>query len=290
MKRFSKPSALCVALLLLNAGTVNAQEGFVWRVSNGDNSVYLAGSIHLLPTDAYPLPSAFRDAFADAEIVAFETDIGKLRESAIQTRLYRAARYDKGGLGEHLSDRLYADVNDVLDDMGLSISAVRRFRPWFVASMIELSAFRSAGFKQDLGVDTHFYDKAEKAGKTILPLETVDRHLQLLSGMPPEVARGYLRTTVENVDKLDDAPTVVYDYWRTGDAEGLSGYVADQVEAEPALFDRLLFKRNQRWLKEIERLIAGDENAMVLVGALHLVGERGLVQQLEQRGYKVVRQ
>lgn len=282
--------ALLGAFIVLAPFAAAHADSFVWRISDGDNNVYLAGSVHLLPSDAYPLPEPFGQAFSDAEVVAFETDIDRLESSKVQTRLYHAARYDQGGLGQHLSDRLFADVDDVLDGMGLSISKVRAFRPWFVASMIELSAFKAAGFEKDFGVDVHFYDKAGEADKTILPLESVDRHLQLLTQMPPELARGYLRTTVENVDRLADAPTVVYDYWRAGDADGLAGYVSEQVEAEPALFDRLLFKRNKRWLVDIERLIDGTKDAMVLVGALHLVGERGLVQQLEKRGYEVVRQ
>lgn len=107
--------------------------------------------------------------------------------------------------------------------------------------------------------------------------------------MPREMQQSYLRTTLEDIGKLKDAPSVVYKYWREGDAAGLAGYVHHQVETVPALFERLVFQRNRHWLKEIEGLIAGDKDAMVIVGALHLVGRRGLVSLLEQAGYEVTR-
>lgn len=154
--------AALVAVLLGGVGIAAHAHTFVWQVTDEDNTVYLAGSIHLLPPDAYPLPEPFHDAFADAEIVAFETDIQRLRSSEVQTRLFHAARYDHGGLAAHLSDQVLTELIDVLDDIGLSFSAMRKFRPWFVASAIELHAFRSAGFKKTLGVDVHFYDKAQK--------------------------------------------------------------------------------------------------------------------------------
>lgn len=283
------PYCVVVAVVLMVGQVAVAHaDAFVWQITDGDTDVYLAGSIHLLPPSAYPLPQPFQAAFADAETVVFETDIGQLRQTQARTRLYRAARYDHGGIAADLDDRLYTRLSDALEAMGRSLSAMRAFKPWFVASTIELGAFRAAGFQQKLGVDVHFYEKALELDKQTLALETVDRHLQLLTKMPLKMQLAYLRTTLVNIDKLQQAPSVIYGYWREGDAAGLAAYVRDQVEAAPALFERILFRRNQRWLGQIEHLIDGSKDAMVIVGALHLVGKRGLVRQLEQRGYRVV--
>lgn len=281
--------AVLTGLLVFGPSMAARANSFVWQISDENNTVYLAGSIHLLPPEAYPLPQPFYKAFRDAQIVVFETNIAKLRSSKVQTRLYRAARYDHGGLASRLSDQLYARLSEVLHDLGLSMTMVRRFKPWFVASMIELSAFKAAGFKQKFGVDVYFYDKARKKGKKILALEPVKQHLQLLTQMPLEMQLAYLRATVRNIEKLQNAPSVVYKYWRKGNAAGLASYVQEQIKAAPALFDRILFDRNKRWLETIVRLIQGRKDAMVIVGALHMVGERGLVQLLEQRGYEVER-
>jgi uncharacterized protein YbaP (TraB family) len=45
--------------------------------------------------------------------------------------------------------------------------------------------------------------------------------------------------------------------------------------------------RNRNWLPQLEELLAGGEPAMAVVGALHLVGNDGLISQLRARGYRV---
>lgn len=275
-----------VALLALASGAASAR-GMVWQVGDADNTVYLAGSVHLLPPSAYPLPEAFQRAYENAAIVAFETDIGELQSSAAQTRLFQAARYPDGtGLDDHLDDALYARVANLLGEMGQSISAMRSFRPWFIAGMIEVQAFMAEDFRQDLGLDTHFHERAVEDDKAILPLETLDRHLAVLTEMPADMARDYLAATVENVAALSDAPAAVFDFWREGDTAGLAAYVEEQIDDTPALYERLLFSRNDDWMAHIEALLAGSDDAMVLVGTLHLVGERGLIEQLRAAGHR----
>jgi uncharacterized protein YbaP (TraB family) len=55
----------------------------------------------------------------------------------------------------------------------------------------------------------------------------------------------------------------------------------------PKVYQSLLVERNNNWLPKIERLIKQPEEKFILVGALHLIGEDGLLQQLKNRGYQV---
>ena len=48
--------------------------------------------------------------------------------------------------------------------------------------------------------------------------------------------------------------------------------------------------RNHAWMPKIEELLAGDRDAMVVVGSLHLVGEQGVVNLLREKGYAVEQQ
>lgn len=280
---------LFLALTLFACGSAQAQE-FVWRVTDADNSVYLAGSIHLLPDNAYPLPAAFRRAFEAADIAAFETDLGELQQLQPQTSLYEAVPYSDGStLADHIDARLYTEVNRRLEAAGLSATKFDRYHPWYIAGAIEQQAFEKAGFKPELGVDKHFYDQAKKAGKKILPLASVSEHLALLIKMPESLAEAYLQATIDNVEKSGDAPTLVYGFWRRGDVKGMAGYLHRQSEKSPAFYERMVFARNKAWLPKIEQLIDGQTDAMVVVGALHLVGEQGLIHLLRENGYQVER-
>ena len=77
--------------------------------------------------------------------------------------------------------------------------------------------------------------------------------------------------------------------WREGDVDGLyAEFVAPMLEQAPDLYDSLLVRRNNNWVPQIESMFTEDGTEFVLVGAAHLAGEHGVVQQLEARGYTVV--
>ena len=73
--------------------------------------------------------------------------------------------------------------------------------------------------------------------------------------------------------------------WRYGDMSFAEKEVADFKRNEPELYEQLLPARNRQWLPQIQRALAGKRNAMVLVGALHLTGEDGLVEMLRREGF-----
>jgi hypothetical protein len=60
-----------------------------------------------------------------------------------------------------------------------------------------------------------------------------------------------------------------------------------EFEEFPDLYRTIVTDRNLHWIDRIEELLAGQRDAMVVVGALHLVGEQGLVALLRQKGYLV---
>ena len=75
--------------------------------------------------------------------------------------------------------------------------------------------------------------------------------------------------------------------WRQGDAPRLAALLSGEFSTFPALYGPLVLERNQRWLPQVEQRLKGPDNAMVVVGALHLVGHGGLIEELRKKGYKV---
>lgn len=288
-KRFSISLAATLALLLTTS--LAHAEQFVWRVpgQSGDatNSVYLVGSVHLLPPRAYPLPPAFETAYQASDLLMFETDMAALQSPQTQFRLMGEAAYPAGvSLGSSLPPALLRRLQTPAQNLGVPFAVLDRFKPWFAATLIELSAFTKAGFRADLGLDTHFYQRALSDNKGVYGLETLDAHLAVLTEMPPALSQAYLSDTLHNLSELDEAPNKLFDFWNTGNAAGLSAYVEEQSQADPALYRRLVEARNKAWLADIEALLNGNVNAMIVVGALHLAGAQGLPKLLQARGYK----
>ena len=57
---------------------------------------------------------------------------------------------------------------------------------------------------------------------------------------------------------------------------------------DPLTYGALLTNRNTAWLPVIEQMFNSEEVELVLVGALHLAGEDGLLKLLSDRGYQVI--
>ena len=80
----------------------------------------------------------------------------------------------------------------------------------------------------------------------------------------------------------------MYQAWRSGDLEWLEQNIAMPMRNDfPTAYQTLLVKRNNAWMGKIEAMAASDQTEFVVVGALHLAGADGLLEQLAARGYRV---
>lgn len=284
--------SLTVLALLLAVDTTALADEFVWQVpGNNDNTIYLVGAVHLLPERAYPLGPAFEKAYKNSDILLFETDLSALQSPQTQYQLLTQASYPADqSLRKDLPPALFERLKQALPATDIPLDSVERYKPWFIATLIEVSAFEKAGFKADLGVDFHFYERARQDSKDIRGLENIDRHLAVLTEMSQDQSKAYLADTLDNLQLLEDAPTQLYEFWQKGDVLGLTAYVTERAQTNPQLYARLVTARNRDWLPEIQTLLEGDTNATIVVGALHLAGPQGVPALLEKAGYKPAQQ
>jgi len=75
--------------------------------------------------------------------------------------------------------------------------------------------------------------------------------------------------------------------WRSGDIDYLERTLLEDVSGYPELYDTIVASRNRLWVDTIDALLEQREDYLVVVGALHLVGEDGVPQLLEQRGVRI---
>ncbi len=75
--------------------------------------------------------------------------------------------------------------------------------------------------------------------------------------------------------------------WKAGDAAGLEKMLNEMRTDAPAIFKKLVTDRTSSWVPEVNDLLHGSRNAMIIVGAGHLVGPDGLVELLRKQGVKV---
>ncbi|MCG6963517.1 MAG: TraB/GumN family protein [Acidobacteria bacterium] len=278
-----------IALLLLTAAVAPAaepQHTCLWRIQGPTSTVYLLGSMHMLTPDAYPLPPAIEKAFDAADTTVFEVDFGEAMTGGLEL-LQRGYLQDSRSLNELLPADLHQPLAAALKQVGMSTDEVQTMKPWFLAITLSNLELQRAGYDPTNGIDLRLYTRAVKDGKAVAGLETIQQQIALLDGISDGEQVELLRQTLAEMDQMVPEVRKITKMWRDGNAAGLQKLLLTTFRDAPNALERLVYARNRAWLPKVVALTRGNRNAIVVVGALHLVGDKGLVALLSQRGYHV---
>lgn len=284
---------LATIAALLAAGMLQASEGsgsvFMWKAQRGETSVYLLGSIHALKAEAYPLPAAIESAFDDAEVLVFEVDLDDMNGAAFE--MLAAGSLEAGRtLEQELGPELWTELGTAAADAGLDPAMLQFMKPWMAALSVAAIELNAAGYLSSHGLDSYFSRRAEETGRERSALETVEFQIGLFTGLSPEESATFLRYTLAELETLVPVLDELYQRWLVGDVGPVEDLMGQEFADFPDLYRTLVTERNHRWMGRVEELLAGERDAMVVVGALHLVGDEGLVALLRDRGYTVTQQ
>ena len=268
-------------------GGFNQGKSALWRIRGEHNVVYLLGSIHILPKSAYPLHRALERAFADSQQVAFEVDISRATGGQVRQAFSLIGTYPRGDdLSHHVSPLTLQVVKLACAQLGVSYEKAKRFKPNLLAELLTLRYTELAGFREDLGVDIYFYQRAKTLKKPIFGLETVSDQANVLV-QSEKKGEQHLLFTIASLPEYKTALSEMVEAWRNGQVGVLDQFLNQDERNDPEMFYRMFAKRNARWLPQIERLTHENFNCLVIVGAGHLVGQHGLIETLRQRGYRI---
>ena len=248
-------------------------------------TVYLLGSVHLLSPEAGKLPRIVDSIFNRSKTVAFETRIDSLQMRAFE--LFAKASYPKGKtLHSEFSPAGVARLDTLLNAYGIPAEQVDGYKPWFVSLLFTQIVMKRANFSTQYGVDAQLNVRAHEAGKTMIGLEPVDAQLGLFDNIS---AADQERMVLQSVGPDSSAHMLmeIKDAWQTGDAAALDRLLNKGLKDSPSLFAALVTNRNTSWMPKIEELLRGPDDALVIVGAAHLVGKQGVVEMLRAKGYTV---
>jgi len=289
MKRYHAHRAALVAVLIAAMPLVVHSEpkNCLWTIENGDTTIHLLGSIHTLTKEAYPLSEAIESAYTSSNKVVFEIDLAEMNSGAMSL-LNRSTLKDGQKLKDVVSDETWTDVVQRLDDAGLGIKGFDSMKPWFLAMTLLNFELTKAGYSSANGIDFHFHNRAVDDEKKIMGLESLEYQINLFDQMDQQLNEDFLRYTLDEFDAIIPMIKDITTAWKSGDIETLAALLNDDFfEQYPQLFDAIVTERNNAWVKEIKTMAQGDENTLVIVGALHLVGKDGVVEQLRRSGFRV---
>ncbi|MCG6949596.1 MAG: TraB/GumN family protein [Acidobacteria bacterium] len=265
-----------------------AEKNFIWRVSKGSTDVYVVGSIHALKEDAYPLPQAFERTFEEAEVLVFEIDLGEMTATAVQ--LMSAGSLAPGTtLEQVVGAQTWKELEAHAEESGFNPSVFSGMKPWMAALTLTAFELSKHGYLSSSGLDTYFMQRADQAGKETRALETAEAQVSLFADLTQEQSRAFLRYTLRDLELMIPEMEELYIRWRAGDVEYVEHMMLEGFEEFPDVFTRMVGDRNRAWVPQIEELLAGDRDAMVVVGSAHLVGDEGVIELLRKKGYAIER-
>jgi len=263
----------------------------LWKVQGQQNTVYLLGSIHVLKKEDYPLPPVIERAFTNAQIAVFETDVDQMENPEVAMKLATKGRLPEGQtLSGQLSPPVYSAFKDYAQKTGVPIQIFDSLTPSIAAVTLVALELRKLDLDPEYGLDKHFSNLAKQAGKKVVPLETLDFQLSLLTDFSREDGELLMKSTLKEIDTMEKDLGEMLDAWKNGDAGKLEKLLNQAKEDAPAIYKRLVTDRNRRWLPRLEELARSKENAIVIVGAGHLVGTNGVVELMKGKGFRVVQE
>jgi len=292
MRTFLRRTLLLLSLLVGFAPAAALAAPALWRVSDADSSVWLFGSIHILDKDRDWRTPRFDAALAEADHVYFEIVLDVDAYAAF-TRL--SLLYGRNRDGRQLSDYLTGEqqerLQSYLDAHGLLREQFETMRPWMADLTLmatSLAAGGEVGMGTQAGVELLLLDEVAEDRRR--ELETPEIQFRLFASLPDEEQVNSLMRTIENASSPEQELDSVAELWHSGDVEALARLMnASMGSTDSPLYRRLLTDRNRRWTTAIARMLADNEDAMIVVGAGHLAGPVGVPTLLSAAGFTVER-
>ena len=269
------------------AGT---DRGMVWELESDSATVFLAGSIHVLSADDHPLPPAYEAAYQASDKIVFEIDPREMFSAEGMRAFERYAKLPEGKtLSEVLSPEAFDELQKYIEKRDFYMEGFSGQQPWSVGITLTSLELMQMGITPMSGVDMFFSRKARRDDKALGGLETMEFQARLFGELPMPEQEMFLRSTLSEIEVLQEDMGKMIRYWRKGKDDELAEFINVGLEEFPSLQQTFVDDRNRDWIPAIESFLEGDQNVMVIVGAGHLVGNNSVIELLEENGHSPVR-
>ncbi len=280
---------LLFSLALLLPAAVVAHPA-LWAVKDADTTIYLFGTVHLLPDDTAWHSPELNQALAHSHTLYLEiTDDNPAGMAALVLKYgLDPAHPLSGRLGPAELQQLQSAAEHA--DVPGGMQTLNMMRPWLAALTLATAPLLKAGLDPQHGVDKQLKAQMLAAGKEVLGLETAEQQIRFLADMPEPTQLDFLRSTLKDVEQGPTQLTELIDAWKAGDVEKIARIEDDDMRQQsPELYQRLLVERNQAWATKIASLLKAPGTIFIAVGAAHLAGPDSVQAQLRKTGIEAVR-
>ncbi|MDK4739749.1 MULTISPECIES: TraB/GumN family protein [unclassified Rhizobium] len=298
MAELQKSDPAKYASILAEGDKVANGKGIFWKIEkSGLKPSWLLGTMHVSDARVVTMPKGAAEASAGADTIVVESDEildDKKAMAALFGNPSLMMLTDGSTISQHLSPEENAKLEAGLKQRGVSLATVAHMQPWLISSSFEMTGCevrrKTAGMKF---LDQKLASDAIASGKQVKGLETLAEQAKAMSDLPIELHVKSLIQTLELGDKINDVNETMTDLYLAGNIGAivpmLKNIVPDQnlSDDDTAAFEQRIILDRNKVMAERAAPILAKGNAFIAVGALHLVGDQGLVELLRKQGFTV---
>jgi uncharacterized protein YbaP (TraB family) len=262
----------------------------LWSVSDADTTVYLFGTIHLLPEQYKWRSAKFDAAVSGSQELVVETIVDDKNPTALMAALASMAfSPNLPPLAQRVPPEKRPALAAAMKESGIPPSAFDRMETWAAAFMLLGNQYKALGLKGGEGVEAVLRSSFTAQGKPIGELETNAQQLGFFDALPEHAQRQLLEGAIETPEDTGKDFRAMLASWVKGDVAAIARSFNHDLAASPELKEALIARRNANWRGWVEQRMAKPGSVFVAVGAGHLAGKGSVVDLLQREGYKVQR-
>jgi len=294
-KRFGRRLFAISAIALTACGIAPAAEPrpanpALWKVADHDTTIYLFGTIHLLPKETRWRSSAFDNAAAVADTLVVETVVDDSNPAATMNELLQlAVSPGLPPIAERVPAEKRAALQETIAKSGIPAPMFDKLETWAAAFMLLGVQFRELGLDPGSGVESVLKKQFTDSKKPIGQLESNAEQLGFFDRLSEDAQRKFLVAMLDGAGSMDAEFGGMLKAWTRGDVKEIAKSFNSDLSDAAELRDALLTKRNANWANWVKGRLDQPGTVLVAVGAGHLAGDHSVQTMLEKQGVKVTR-
>lgn len=272
-----------------SAGAAAALRPAMWKVSDADTTLYLFGTIHLLPEGRTWRTAAFEQALAASDELVLEVANVDDPVAGAGAMMKLGMSPNLPPLRERVPEAKRAALDAMIKDAEVPAAALDRMETWAASIVLLGVSFQRMGLDPKLGVESAITGPFKASGKPVRGLETIEEQFGFFDTLSEAQQRTFLEGVLESPEEAKKQFNAMLTAWARGDQAGLAAAFEDEQNLTPELREVLLTRRNAKWAKWLDERMDRPGTAFVAVGAGHLAGKGSVQEMLGKYGHKAQR-
>ena len=259
----------------------------LWKVADADTTIYLFGTVHVLPKEIEWYDATIAKALEGSDILVTEIPMDSSSEAAMQQLTMTKGMLPAGTtLRSLLTAEQTTQYTAALVKLGAQPEAFDPLKPWLAALTFTIVPLMQSGYDPNSGVEKVLLSKVGDKPKGAL--ETAEFQLGIFDGMAQDAQVTFMMEAATEMDKAKPMLDRMVAEWAKGDADQLAAVMNEGLD-DPKVAEALLYSRNANWAEWIDTRLDQPGTVFIAVGAGHLAGAKSVQDVLAQKGIKVTR-